>query len=160
MLIDPETNLPHAILVEVNEAHRAFAAVHEIGHLLDLVGIGDVGRFASPDDPIMNEWRETVANSSAIERLNQITDEVHSGADRDHVADLLDPVEAWARSYAQYIARRCQSPELRISLDALRTRDPTKLYYPQQWEEPDFDPIDDAIERLFRRLGWRTGPLF
>jgi hypothetical protein len=159
LLIDPETNLPLAVLVEVNEAHRSFAALHEIGHLLDLVGIGEVGHFASMDDPMMDEWRETIVNSVAIGRLIQMIDDVHGGADRDHVADLLDPVETWARSYAQYIVRHCQSPNLRVSLDAFRTPNPAKLYYPQQWEETDFDPIDEVIERLFRRLGWRTGLL-
>lgn len=158
-LFDLDTHLPLAILVEVNEDHRAFAAAHEIGHLLDLVSIGEFGRFASPDEPIMDEWREAVVNSSAIERLIQMAENPNSGSDFDHVSDLLDPIETWARSYAQFIARRCQSPELRSSLDALRTFDPTKIYYPQQWEDSDFDPIDEAIAQLLRRLRWITGPL-
>jgi hypothetical protein len=160
IVLDPSTNLPIAILVEVNEGHRGFAAVHEIGHLLDLVGIGEVGRFASPDEPLLDEWRSAMANSHAIGHLLEMSRTALDLADQGHLADLLDPIEAWARSYTQYIARRSAWSALRISLDALRIRDPTRLYYPQQWEDADFDAIDNAIERLFRRLGWQTGPLF
>ena len=75
--------------------------------------------------------------------------------DDRHVAVLLDPVEAWARSYAQSIVNRSDSPALRASLNACRGRIAGRQYYPQQWEDDDFGPIEAAIEELFRRLGWR-----
>jgi hypothetical protein len=104
------------------------------------------------------EWRRVVARSQAIQDLVGMTVDRSLRVHVEHVADLLDPVEIWARSYSQYIALRSRSPELLASLDGFRMRAPTALYYPQQWEDDDFEPIDEAIERLFRRLGWRRQP--
>jgi len=149
---------PITILIEVAESHRTFAAVHEIGHFIDFAGIGQHGRFASSAAPVLNEWRRVVARSRAIQDLVGLTTSLSRGVHVEHVEDLLDPVEIWARSYSQYIALRSRSLELLASLDAFRTRAPVVMYYPQQWEDDDFEPIDEAIEWLFRRLGWRRQP--
>src|SRR5207248_2525079 len=104
------------------------------------------------------EWRRVVARSQAIQDLVGMSVDRSPRVHVEHVADLLDPVEIWARSYSQYITLRSQRPELLASLEAFRTRAPLAMYYPQQWEDDDFEPIDEAIDRLFRRLGWRRQP--
>jgi hypothetical protein len=57
--------------------------------------------------------------------------------------------ELWARSYAQFVARRSGSSALQASLDGLRQRPSDAVYYPLQWDDDDFVEIDRAIEELF-----------
>lgn len=154
--VNPQTGQPIAILIEAQEQHRVLTATHEIGHFLDLCGIGEFGRFASPDDAELEDWRRALVRSRAIHHLTELGRDKSEFIDRAHVAELLDPVEAWARSYAQYVARRSGDERLRAGIDAFRTRLSTGVYYPYQWEESDFDAIDATIEGLFRRLGWRS----
>jgi hypothetical protein len=75
--------------------------------------------------------------------------------DYQFAAELLLLDELWARSYAQYVAIRSGSRTLTSSLNSLRKHEPGRVYYPLQWEDADFDGIDEAIEELFRRIGWR-----
>jgi hypothetical protein len=62
--------------------------------------------------------------------------------------------ELRARSYAQYVARKGDDPQLRNELDGERRSNPTEVYYPRQWEDADFMPIAAAIDELFASLGW------
>jgi hypothetical protein len=150
-----DSGQPIAILIEARFSHRVFATLHEIGHLLDLSGIGQGGSFAAQRAPEMADWRRALGRSGAISDLRAMGSRLAAGVDRLQIADLLDMSEGWARSYAQYVVNRSDSPSLRGSLDAFRRRILGKLYYPQQWDDNDFAEIDEAIETLFRRLGWR-----
>lgn len=67
--------------------------------------------------------------------------------------------ELWARSYAQFVVTMSGLERLRASLDALRRRESGDValgavYFPRQWDDDDFVEIGNAIEDLFRRLGW------
>ena len=63
--------------------------------------------------------------------------------------------EIWARSYAQYVAIQSTDPKLTDGLEAIKSaRSENRLDYLLHWEDNDFDPIAEAIERVFRRLRW------
>ena len=158
IVLSASTGEPSSILIEVSESHRVFAALHEVGHFLDFSGIGRPGRFESRQGEELAAWRLSVARSQAMVDLIEMAESGSDLVDQTHVAALLDPVEAWARSYAQYIVDRSGSSSLRASLLAFRTRSPGTVYYPQQWEDDDFEAIDASIEDVFRRLGWRRRP--
>lgn len=143
--------------------HPELTAAHETGHFIDHQGIGKAGEFSSIADGLLDEWRQAVRGSQAIQRLGELTGKrlvsltSPAGATRDYLVDsryvryLLDPREVWARSYAQYIAQRGGSALLKRQLaDELQSTG----VYPTQWSADDFKPIAEAIDRLFRKLGW------
>ncbi|MCV5648931.1 hypothetical protein OFN55_40020, partial [Escherichia coli] len=74
--------------------------------------------------------------------------------DLEYANYLLDPSELWARSYAQYIARKSGDPAMREELaEMLRARAGLNLY--ALWEDEEFAPIMKEMDDLFRSLGWR-----
>lgn len=141
-------------------AHESF--VHEVGHFLDLSGVGTPGAFASATDPLLEPWRIAVRDSGATQQLqNELSLGVRKipmpdGTVRDYPIDkkyvtyLLDSNEAWARSYSQYIARKSKDPDLLRALEETRQ----SSMYPTAWTDADFAPIEAAIDDLFRALGW------
>jgi hypothetical protein len=154
---------PVATWIKADARHRGFALLHEVGHFLDLVGLGRPGSFASSgDDPVLANWRRAVEQSDAAQRLGPmiraLVDALPSGDVEQRRALLvqLDPKEFWARSYAQYVAVQSDEPGLLRALDAARTPISGKVYYPRQWSNEDFLPIHEAIDTTFRRTGWRS----
>ncbi|MCA9880034.1 MAG: hypothetical protein KC442_19705, partial [Thermomicrobiales bacterium] len=140
---------------------------HETGHFLDLEALGVRGVVASDThDLIMAGWQAAVDNTAAVQALRDrratgsaiVT--MPSGAviasqvSVSYVDYLLLPRELWARSYAQYIAEKSGDIDMRNALDLDRFPSLTGLLYPQQWETSDFAPVLDAIDTLFRGLGW------
>ena len=57
-----------------------------------------------------------------------------------------------ARSYAQYIARRCKDPVLKMQFDVLNSSRYGR-YMRYAWDDADFDPIADAIDEALSQ--WR-----
>jgi hypothetical protein len=153
---------PSAILINAQARDRGFALLHEVGHFLDFAGLGTPGEYTSGSgDADMASWRQATERSDAVRQLASLVDELEvtqptEERRRHRRRVLLDPEELWARSYAQYVTRRSGNPALVAALDRLRTPNPGVVYYPMQWSEADFRPIDEAIEELFRRIGWRS----
>lgn len=167
---DDVTGAPAGILVRPDQDHVAFTMVHEVAHYLDLCAFGFAGQFGSAINPILSDWDDAVTESRSFRQLTILA---HGGIGRvteiDGSARLVTltsreltvvrewtlPEEAWARSYAQYVANRSRDTVLLSSLEALRARRPGTVYYPAQWDDDDFAPIDAAIDALFRARGWR-----
>lgn len=158
---------PRILVVDPRFGDRAFTAVHEIGHLLDVAGIGRGERFASSTDEQLQPWRECVAASDAFAILgdrargamdiNPIASPMLSASIAARfAAEALLTEEVWARSYAQYIAVRSADQALLASLNRFRRRPVGGLYFPLQWDDDDFVSISEAIDEVFRGLGWRT----
>jgi len=61
----------------------------------------------------------------------------------------LSPEELWARSYAQYIAKKSGNKAMLAELAKLQD-DPI----PSQWSDDDFIEIEKAIDELFKERGW------
>jgi hypothetical protein len=131
----------------------AFTTTHEVGHFIDHFGIGTPAGFASTTSELA-EWRAAADASNAVQTLRGLRPTAGVQVDMKFRDYLLDPTEVWARSYSQYIAVRSGDPRLLGQLELTRKRG-TRLYYPRQWEDDDFEPIAASIDTLFQRLGWR-----
>jgi SPP1 gp7 family putative phage head morphogenesis protein len=163
------------VRVQISDAparpHYRMTLAHEIGHFLDFIGIGQ-NSFASrqSDDPSSpyHKWRQAVEQTETVRLLRELATksvdqivELRDGSlhridryDLEYANYLLDPSELWARSYAQYIARKSGDPAMREELaEMLRARAGLNLY--ALWEDEEFAPIMKEMDDLFRSLGWR-----
>ena len=57
--------------------------------------------------------------------------------------------ELWARSYAQYIAKKSGNQDMNAQLAEMQ-----ESPFPSQWSDDDFAPIMEAIDGIFRAKGW------
>jgi len=144
------------IAVKPKSHHPRMTMAHEVGHFLDHRGFHvpttgltgdlkdftpreDVGKFASEYHADFQEWRDAVRASQGFKDL---TSPYHR---KCH--------ECWARSYAQWLARK----DLQLTSELQKMR-PDWVGVDQQWRgvwrDDDFAPIADAIEKLFKKKGW------
>lgn len=155
-------------------------AVHELGHFLDHKGLGgDLRSFATEHletGGLLHEWWTTVQATAVFDvfrmmsawrpsmRWAKVQDP--DGTVREfkiekaHVDYLMSPEETFARCYAQWVAWRSGDEVLLEQL--ARASDPGlgstlvsgfTAGYPRQWGDEDFEPVADALDRLFERLG-------
>ena len=117
----------------------ALTAVHEVGHFLDLSGIGPRGDYATRNFSPMKAVIHVAQQSRAI---TELASDLNAGY-------FLKREEIWARAYAQYIAEKSGNPILLADLARAREYNPAR-----QWATEDFKPISDAIDALFTTLGW------
>ncbi len=74
--------------------------------------------------------------------------------DQALISYLLEPMELFARAYAQYVAVRSADARLVAQFDATR-RDPfLGMVYHQQWDQEDFASVLVAFDRMLRRRRW------
>jgi hypothetical protein len=150
------------IIIKGSTPYPAFTMVHEVGHGLDVEAWGLGGGTVTHLDPALAEWRTAIGDSEAIQELLNYRFGLKMKAEREgltadeldfakYVGYLLRPHEAWARSYAQYIAVQSGDNELMAGLND--SRKPDNL--PAQWTDEDFAPIRSAIDALFRKKGWK-----
>jgi hypothetical protein len=138
----------------VQARQPALTLLHEIGHCLDHLGLGQAAAFASEADPLLDGWRAAITSSPAfgdLVRLSRVTTEPGL---IDALRYLMTWPEFWARSYAQYVVSRDTGVQLTAELDARRQRAPWRVYIPRQWEDHEFSPIASAIDDLFGGMGW------
>lgn len=127
--------------------HRGLTATHEIGHLIDAFGLG-TGKNTGAElrnTPELKNWWQAITKSKAYQAL--------SGLDDRHAVYLRNPAELWARSYAQYIARKSGDKILMEELEKSVKCTYNDLYH-AQWDTDDFAPITEAIDRLFQAKKW------
>lgn len=140
----------------------ALTCAHEIGHFLDHAGIDPLHPVASWNSPLMQEWRQAAYQSAALKRIQdliaangiiQLPTGQMMAFGVQHLLYLSEPHEVWARSYAQWIARRSQDSQMLAELDSVRQSLEGQVTK-RQWDDGDFGPIDAAIEKLIKQLGW------
>jgi hypothetical protein len=166
-----QTSGPISITLRAHQTHTGLTLVHEVEHLLDLATLGEGRWFGSAYHPSLTGWRRAISESRAYRALNTMaragTAELSGSDETGHLVTLeedelvalrrsLRMEELWACSYAQFVATRSGHGALVRSLEALRTRPIARVYYPRQWDDDDFAPIDTAIDVLMATLGWRT----
>jgi len=135
------------IAVRADGPTPAFTTLHELGHLLDLEGIGAKGSWASNT----GELREVLEAARKTRAVAGLESERAGGAGRsaEQLEYLLSDREVWARAYSQYIAERSRSKPLKTQLKVELAREANA-----QWESDDFAPIAQAIDNLFTTLRW------
>ena len=128
----------------------ALTAIHETGHLLDLMAIGAPGDFATVNlDAGMAEVLAAANRTACVQALRAQLANTSSFHVAGQLTYLLTPWEIWARAYAQFIAERSGNAVLQEQLAAALESD--KL---RQWTSKDFAPIAKAIEAMFKNLNW------
>lgn len=118
---------------------------HEVGHFLDLRGLGTAGDWASVvlDTPEWKAWWQAMEDSKAFKHLTA----KNCGGQQDY---FRTPWECWARSYAQFIAQEGGNLTMKAQLDVIRNG-------PQpwrQWTDDDFIPVAAAIRSILTKEGW------
>lgn len=142
------------ILVRAGGDHKELTLVHEIGHFLDHQGAPGKG-FSSVHSELFAEWRQAVDETSTIQTLRRLRSDPLQVAHRGYLDYLLGYEEIWARSYAQWIARRSRDQTLIRQVADMLARDrQSQVGGFRQWTDDDFPSAARAIENLMRKLGW------
>lgn len=127
---------PVGIELIKNNPHKQMTAIHEIGHFIDIYGLGTQKGLSAIDNGELEEIFEAIKNS---EKWNEFSWNEY----------YVRPRECFARAYAQFIAEESSSKELKAELTNMLKTEPAKV-----WETNDFAPIRKAIKEAFTRLGW------
>lgn len=154
------------VRIDLARATRTYQStlVHEMGHFLDLQGIGVPGKFAStqiesPLAPVI----AVAKKSKAIRDLQKLADNRTVVIDDKEyplspnaikfVDYLLNPKEIWARAYTQYIANKTKDKAMNEFVQEVVVNARSKGYQ-SQWEAEDFKKIEEQIEQMMLELGW------
>lgn len=135
--------------------HQALTMAHELGHYIDLRGLGrnhsmfvtDMARRNNTDDPVvaaMNDFVMEAASSATIRNGSA----AYGAVSPKYAQYFSGPDEMWARAYAQFIATRSGDPTL---MQQVRAGQASGY---QQWSDADFVPVDAAVENVLRAQGW------
>jgi len=128
----------------------ALSLAHETGHFLDLEAIGKKGEFSSASgEPVMKDVMAAARKTDALKALDQRLANTMTARGRQYLGYLLSDVEVWARAYAQFIAERSGNKTLLAELKSAFEAEAHR-----QWSEQDFKPVADAIEKMFKQMGW------
>ena len=131
----------------------ALTTVHEVGHFLDLCGIGPKGTYATDGGfkPMLDVLR-AAEQTDTVKFLRAKLRETHDDREVLALQYYLKPREIWARAYAQFITERASSELLKAELQtSLQGQGINQL---RQWPAADFALIADQIETMFQGLGW------
>jgi hypothetical protein len=150
------TGKPIAINVSRKSAYPELSFVHEVGHFIEQAGIP--GHFSGDRrwevDTLMKPLLDVAATTRAIAASKRMHKEKQDDPLQRYFSYLLRPEEIWARCYAQYIAIRSADATLVGQLERARcsqAEDAIQL----RWSDDDFRSVADAIDALFRSIGWR-----
>lgn len=160
------------IKISKHADHPELSFVHEVGHYLDLRGMGAKRGFKSAENvKLMKEFHDAVEESGSIKwwrgckategQIGIPNPNAVGGLDIYDIEGTVDyvlaPHEIFARAYAQYIAKKSGSPTLLTQLNKMRQwdKDATPFYLPYQWGEEEFEPIFNAMDKLLENLNWR-----
>ena len=131
------------IEVDPTGSHKAMTLAHEFGHFMDyqMPGGDVVSRGSYASLPLFSEWAKAVKSTPTYQSLAK----AHEASPNKHLKYLLQDDELWARSYAQWVATRSDSPFLKQQLAAEKSA--------KQWGTREFTPIAEAIDAIFATLG-------
>jgi hypothetical protein len=113
--------------------HLGLALLHELGHAVDHLVLG-CGRGWGSETSGLRGWWRTVQSSHAFERL----------ANADDLLYWRSPREAFARSFAQWVAGRSGERSLVAELERRASG------AGRQWTADDFAPIGRALDAVLR----------
>lgn len=125
---------------------------HETGHYLDHVLLGTkTNNYETRQltEQTTRDWLAAVQQTDSYRTLAALA--AASPTDT-HLAYLLEPVELWGRSYAQWIATRSNDADMLAELARIRSADAAWTSN-RQWGKTDFEKVAAAIDRMFRAKG-------
>lgn len=132
---------------------------HEIGHYLDhqLLGTATTNfETRMLTDPLTQRWLDAANATPSVRALRALLTDPALPADIvEHVTYLLQPVELWGRSYAQFIALRSADEIMAAELAAYRAST-APWTSARQWDTTEFEDVAASIEAILRSKGvWR-----
>jgi hypothetical protein len=144
---------PIAIAISTASNNPELTAAHEIGHFIDHQALWDIGSYASAKSPLLAKWREAVEVSTATNSLKTVLKTHDDYKTKKLAAYYLSAHEQWARSYAQWVATRSGNG---VMIDQVKNiiLHPNVAARVSQWDEADFKLIAEAIDEIFKSLGW------
>jgi hypothetical protein len=152
------------IKVSIKSNAPMMTTAHEIGHFIDYQGMGG-GKWATFDlgkeSPLYN-WAKAMEKSEAYKTLKEIQKTgmltmvennvlISHPVANNSISYYLDNQELWARSYAQYIAKKSNNPSM---LKELYGKQKQKYGIPTQWSDADFLEIEKAIDGVLEAMKW------
>jgi len=143
--------------------HPELTVVHEIGHFRDPQAFGRPGMFASGSGALATLMR-AIDRTEAVNRLRAlrvrrrvIVDErgrrEAEVISQSRVACLLQPIELFARAYAQFVTWESRHEGQLKQLEYLRSLRRTRVYH-DIWEEDDFAAVASELSRFLGRRRW------
>lgn len=149
----PRPGTPVDIKVSTSSVNPELTLAHELGHFIDHQVLGDKGSYASKGHALFKDWQQTIANSEATKQLQLMSKQSKSRFEAKRLQYYLNPVEQWARSYAQWVATKSKNS---IMIEQVKSiiADNNQVYAASQWSDADFEPIAAAIDEIFNALGW------
>lgn len=139
------------ISINMRGSTKELTAVHEIGHFLASFGLGtgeDVFETGFRDkNTAIGKWWQAVSSTPSFKAIDG------GPWDRKHASYLKQPDEAFARSYAQYIAIRGEGTEVsRLRAQVSNIRNSRRAV--TQWDDAEFAPVAEALDAIFKEKGW------
>lgn len=129
--------------------HPELTLTHEIGHWLDKSGRPNRNWITDDLDSELKPWWGAVKASEAWKNLEAMPrDTWRQREKRDY---YLDPKEAWARAYAQFIAEESGDDTMTAQVEGIRAEELPD----RQWKAEDFEPVRAAMSELFTAWGWK-----
>ncbi|MFQ3855944.1 phage minor head protein [Leptospira kirschneri] len=160
-LFNPNTNR-----IELNgsqafkEIHQS-TFVHEFGHMMDYNWIGKPGRYESAS-PEFSEFKKVVQDTELFKRLkkigmtgkmlipqNQLSIPLNS-TQRKLIPYFLSTEELFARATELWTAKKTNSQNLIAQIQKKGNMNFVNHY----WDEKDFEPVEDALDKIFKKLGY------
>ncbi len=158
-----DLGIPYALDISKLNNEKPITIFHEIGHLIDLVGVGTPGQFESrnPDGLFANILKTAFASPEIIKIKNIVISKIIHVDGKQiplppntirYLAYLIDPCEIVARSYAQYIVRKSNS---KILVKMLQNRKKDNKFG-EQWSEKSFEPLLSEWNNFLNSIGWHV----
>lgn len=146
-------NRPIDIKLSKVSVNPEMTLAHEIGHFIDNQVIPKTsGSYSSVGSTIMEEWRLAITNSSATMNLKSMVG--NRAFDQKKIRYYLSTEEQWARSYAQWVGQKSGNITMMNQTKAITEHERNEMYRSSQWVDDDFVPIGEAIDSIFKKLGW------
>ena len=134
--------------------HRELTLAHEIGHFLDHKGLPGPW-MSSEKHADLAAWRDAVMATPEVRDLRQLYEAETGGDMRRYLSYLLRPREIWARGYAQWLAQTSGDAVLMRQLRATWAEEAGyAVALRTQWTADSFAPVAEAIDDLFKKMGW------
>jgi hypothetical protein len=157
------SGIPFRMNVCRDTTEKHITIFHEIGHLIDLVGVGIQGQFESRTaSGLFTTLLQLAKGTPEIVKINNMlaSKVIQIGGNTlplppntlHHLTYLIDPAEIVARSYAQYIVEKSRSKKLGKMLEN-RKKDNK---FGEQWSEKNFEPLLLEWDNILNSIGWHV----